>query len=213
MAERTDVAMQAFLDSLSQVPGSILFRERREWRALPPGPPGSALAWTTEKGLHWSTEFSGGGDTGPVTTKSHEFDSPGSTYFNDESFGSLYEIGSEDITAHSLQYYAAAAPTWFELAIYEDGNSTPLRLAAVLPVVDTWVTAQIEPVTLQAGQRYVFQHRKISAGNYLMYRDPAAFTIQPELSFIEGRFDLGQGYARYTRAEQYAAVRIGFTKP
>ena len=213
MAQRTDVAMQAYLDSLSQVPGSILIRGRREWRALPPGPPNSVLAWTDENDLHWSTEFGGGGTSGPVTTNSHDFTSPGEVYNNDETFGSLWEIGPDDITAYSLQYYGASSPGWFLLGIYEDGNETPLRLAAVVPEVDTWVTAPIKPLVLTAGTRYVFQHRNFSWGRYDMYRNPPEFTTQPELSFVEGRMDFGQDYAYWPISAQHLAVRIGFTKP
>lgn len=41
------------MDSLSQAPGSILYRARRSWRALPPGEPGQALRYDEQNGIHW----------------------------------------------------------------------------------------------------------------------------------------------------------------
>lgn len=39
----TEQSIQAYLDSLSQLPGTILYRDQLEWKALPPGQEGSIL--------------------------------------------------------------------------------------------------------------------------------------------------------------------------
>lgn len=53
MAHNTPAALQEFLDSLSQVPGSLIYRDRYQWNAIPPGEPGQILAWQPETGLGW----------------------------------------------------------------------------------------------------------------------------------------------------------------
>lgn len=59
--------MQEFMDSLSQVPGSILYRDRIQWKGLSPGTPGQVLTWTEENGLHWADSTGTGGDAEPQT--------------------------------------------------------------------------------------------------------------------------------------------------
>jgi hypothetical protein len=67
MAWDTAAALQGYLDSLSQVPGSILVRGDPEWYALPPGTPGHVLALDDLGSPFW-TEAPTGEPTGPAVT-------------------------------------------------------------------------------------------------------------------------------------------------
>lgn len=49
----TPQALQQYLDSLSQIPGSILFRNRVSWEALPPGNAGEVLALSHDLLPEW----------------------------------------------------------------------------------------------------------------------------------------------------------------
>ena len=58
VAQNTTTNMQAFLDSLSQLPGSILYRDPISWVALPPGQQGEILTIDSEHKPFWSgTKF------------------------------------------------------------------------------------------------------------------------------------------------------------
>lgn len=45
--------MRAYLDSLSPLPGAILYRAKNFWKALPPGLPGQILSLNSEKLPYW----------------------------------------------------------------------------------------------------------------------------------------------------------------
>jgi len=50
----TDQAIQQFLDALSQLPGSVLYRDMLEWKALAPGAQGEVLAMASTGLPAWS---------------------------------------------------------------------------------------------------------------------------------------------------------------
>lgn len=51
---QTDTKLQQLLDALSQLPGSILYRHRLDWRALPPGDAGQALTLDADLYPSWT---------------------------------------------------------------------------------------------------------------------------------------------------------------
>jgi len=53
----TEASIKAYLDSISQLPGSILYRDRLAWQALPPGQAGDYLALTPDLLPAWVRVF------------------------------------------------------------------------------------------------------------------------------------------------------------
>lgn len=94
MTARTDRAVQAFLDSLSQVPGSVLYRTRLQWEAVTPTTPGQILALGQDLLPQWQAPPTGGG--GPVQTllPIHHYDISRETYSDGQSVTNLNDWGA-----------------------------------------------------------------------------------------------------------------------
>lgn len=55
----TEESIKHYLNSLSQLPGSILYRDRYQWKALPPGNSGNVLSLDSEKKPVWAPPAGG----------------------------------------------------------------------------------------------------------------------------------------------------------
>lgn len=210
MAERTDIAMQSFLDSLSQVPGSILYRDRREWRALAPGEPQSVLAYTEEAGIHWSLDLAGAGVGPTELTPSHDWTGNHDVEASGRAYGNVYEIGPDPLEISAIEFWGRTFDGWFECSIYRDSDTALIAQVAIKASWLEWKRQPIEPITLDPGTRYVFQHLPIPLDRRNVVNNVEEFNVHPSLTFIEGRKDWTSGMATTPDSKNYPQVRVAF---
>lgn len=139
--ERTDRAVQHFLDSLSQIPGSVLYRDRYQWKAVSPTEAGQVLALSQDLIPEWIEAPSPGG--GPIEDLNpmHHHDTSKESFSDGQIITTLTDYGGakEDLTNTS------GTPTWSDAdqAIIFDGVDDALQPATVrgipVPHPYTWV--------------------------------------------------------------------------